>query len=177
MHPLIIGNGHRETRVLRPWEFQALHDAIPHKTPEQQLNLKVALLTGMRYAELRDFQDHPEWWDGHYIYLQEKKVMRPFKHRYVRVNSLAKNLIPLFHKNKELPRVEIWNRNLKRWARRARIGTRGINTKTTRKTWESWLVSTYPDKMPHIVQSQGHTDVTSIQYYLNLAFTDEDLKG
>jgi len=36
----------------------------------------------------------------------------------------------------------------------------GLSAKTFRKTWESWLLFSYPDKAMEIALSQGHTELT-----------------
>ncbi|GAH15823.1 unnamed protein product, partial [marine sediment metagenome] len=46
--------------------------------------------------------------------------------------------------------------------------------KTTRKTWESWLMFFYPQRAMEIALSQGHTTVTSLQHYLGMPFTEVD---
>ncbi len=46
--------------------------------------------------------------------------------------------------------------------------------KTSRKTWESWLVFYYPERAGLVYQSQGHTGTTSLVYYQNMPFTDAD---
>ena len=56
----------------------------------------------------------------------------------------------------------------------ASINTKGLCCKSFRKTWESWLVSYYPDKLPYIFLSHGHNELTSLKHYLNLPFTKED---
>jgi integrase len=49
-----------------------------------------------------------------------------------------------------------------------------ICAKTFRKTWESWLLITYPHRSLEIALSQGHTQLTQLNYYANLPFTDQD---
>ncbi len=71
--------------------------------------------------------------------------------------------------------------NLIRWAKRARItalpgyeqdnNPTGITVRTTRKTWESWLLASYPDKVINITLSQGHTETTALRHYFNISFT------
>ena len=49
----------------------------------------------------------------------------------------------------------------------------------TRKTWESWLVCCYPAMAMQIALSQGHTNITAMNHYLNLSFSPsekEDMK-
>ena len=51
----------------------------------------------------------------------------------------------------------------------------GLCPKTLRKTWESWLVF-YPRHIHLIFLSQGHNNLTSLQHYINLPFTEQDRK-
>jgi len=108
MKPILIGNKN-ESRVLRPSEFEQLLTGT--KKESARLNLKVALLLGMRYVELQEFQKNPDWFDGNFVYIQERKKKRVHRQRWVRINHLAKNLIPLFFKNKRLPCQQVWNEN------------------------------------------------------------------
>lgn len=173
MRPILIGNKFK-SRILRPTEFEQLLSGI--KKESMKLNLKVALLTGMRYIELQEFQRHPDWFDGNFIYLQERKKKRVFKQRWVRLSPLGKHLVPLFFKNKRLPYQQVWNENLIRWCEHAGLNPVGVSSKVTRKTWESWLVFCYPHLLPQIVFSQGHSDVTAVQHYIRLPFTSKDKK-
>ena len=50
----------------------------------------------------------------------------------------------------------------------------GMSAKSFRKSWESWLLFSYPDKAMEIVLSQGHTELTQLRHYANLPFLDKD---
>jgi len=54
------------------------------------------------------------------------------------------------------------------------LNPEGLGPKTTRKTWESWLVLCYPEKTPHIFLSQGHNEMTALKHYVNLPFIGSD---
>ncbi len=41
---------------------------------------------------------------------------------------------------------------------------RGLSVKSTRKTWESWLVASYPDRFLLVSMSQGHTEFTALKH-------------
>jgi len=172
MDAIIIEN----TRVLRPNEVTALIEHIPKRTHEIQF--KALLLTGMRYVEMQRFYDHPEWFDGKFIHLPEiamKKAKRKQKERWIRLNPLGREIIRAFTGlEKNLPTWQTWGENLRRWAVNANLDPSALSPKTTRKTWESWLVFYYPQHLTHIVLSQGHTTLTSIQHYLNMPFTEGD---
>ena len=82
--------------------------------------------------------------------------------------------MPLFFKTKQLPTSEVWRENLERWAANVGLDPIGLGPKTTRKTWESWLTVTYPERFNEIILSQGHDPKTSLTHYLNLPFLQSD---
>ena len=176
MNPILKGG----VRILRPREYEALREAIPKM--HHQIILDTALFTGMRWVELQRFKNHPEWYDPNTgtIYLPpeaSRKKKRTLKERYVYLSSRGKAIIPLFLKMKEdLPSRIAWNENLKRWGAKAGIGSIGLCAKTTRKTWESWLITSFPERSILIAMSQGHTEITAMKHYLNLPFTEEDIR-
>lgn len=170
------GEGKRPFRILRPIEYELIRAQAPN---EHKINLDVLLLTGLRYQEARELQKHPEWFDGNFVRIPERKRKRKevAMERWVRLSELGKHTLPLFFNNKPLPAKQNWGENLKRWALKAGISPEGLGAKTTRKTWESWLVFCFTDKLPLIMQSQGHTVMTSIKHYIGLPFTEEDRKA
>ena len=162
-------------RILRPCEYEALRRGA--KKLENQVRLDALLLTGLRYVEAQRLQKHPKWFDGKFIHLPEyaqRKWKRKQQERWVRLNPQAQSVLPFFFKAKPLPSWKAWALCLRRWAVRGGLDPVGLGPKTTRKTWESWLVATYPDRLVEICLSQGHTELTSLKYYLNLPFTEVD---
>jgi len=171
---VIVKNG---VRILTPYEFDRLYGAV--KKWDYQVLLNVALYTGMRYVELQRLQKHREWFNPvrRCIYLPkeaQRKKKRKFADRYVHLTPSAMHYIPMFFKIRKLPKIQQWNKWLKWWAERSGIGKEGVSAKTTRKTWESWLVISYPDKVAQICMNQGHTDTTAIQHYIQLPFSEEE---
>lgn len=172
------------TRILRPSEFEALllgAEEITRSENQKLINslrLRVALVTGMRYSELREFAKHPEWYnrkDNYILIPREKKHGRGVKRRYVRLPDIAREIIPTFLSLKcGFPAQAPFITALKRWAEAGGIKPDYITTKTFRKTWESWLVVSYPDKKEEIALSQGHKKTTMLEHYLNIPFTEED---
>jgi len=162
-------------RILRPGEYEILREAIPKL--HHQIILDTALFTGMRWVELERFKKNPQWYDpqGGYIYLPpeaSRKKERTMRERYVFLSSRGKAIIPLFLKlEKGIPGRITWNENLKRWAERGGLDPVGLCAKTTRKTWESWLMASFPDKALLIAMAQGHTQITALNHYLNLPFS------
>ena len=90
------------------------------------------------------------------------------------MSSKGASILPYFFKSKPLPNWKGWTQNMERWAERAGLDPEGLGPKTTRKTWESWLVSSYPDRVLEVFLSQGHTQMTALSHYLNLPFTSND---
>lgn len=164
------------SRILRPIEFELLLEGA--KTEENQLRLQVALITGMRFEELRRFDDHPEWYtkEENFIMLPEEyKVKRRHHRRYIKLPRIAKEIIPRFFELKlKFPSIHTWIENLKRWMTNAGLDPSYMGARSLRKTWESWLVVSFPDRLQEIVLSQGHTRDTALTHYFNIPFTEKD---
>jgi integrase len=171
LKPILKGG----TRILRPCEYEMLRRGAMLR--DNLINLDTLLLTGLRYIEAVRLKKHPEWFDGEFIHLPtiaQKKAKRRQKERWVRLNPQGQHVLPFFFKAKPLPMWQTWTKNLRKWGERAGLDPVGLGPKTTRKTWESWLTATYPNRLVEIVLSQGHTEVTSLKFYLNLPFTKVD---
>ncbi len=169
----ILMNG---TRIFRPREWELMLKGCP-KVDYKTL-LEALLYTGMRYIEMQRFQASPDWFDGDFIHLPKEASLKPKRtqpERWVRLNNQGKMAIRhLLGIKTMLPSYQSWNDNLKCWAKRSGLDSKGLSVKSTRKTWESWLMFFFPQQMPLIVQSQGHTMLISVQHYLNMPFTEVD---
>ncbi len=134
----------------------------------------------MRYVELQRFQKHPEWFDKktRSIYLPpeaSRKKKRTMRERYVYLSTQGLIHVENFILYVDAtPTREVLDNTLSFWGKKAGLGK--ISVKTFRKTWESWLVVSYPNALSLIAMSQGHTLFTAMNHYLNLPFTDEDVK-
>jgi len=160
-------------RILRPHEFTALVNAIPKM--DHRIRLEALLYTGCRYIELNWLHKHPEAFDGNSIRMPSTKTQAREKERYIRLNTQGKRTVTFFLRDKSgLPAQSVWDRNLIRWAKAGKLDTSHISSKSTRKTWESWLVTMFPTYFTQIVLSQGHTKETSMEFYLGLPFSDKD---
>ncbi|MEM2778316.1 MAG: hypothetical protein QXH00_06470 [Candidatus Jordarchaeales archaeon] len=162
-------------RILRPCEYELLRKGA--KKLQNQVRLDTLLLTGLRYVEAQRLYENPIWFDGKFIHLPEyaqKKAKRKQRERWVRLNPQGQQILPFFFKGPPLPSWKAWTECLKRWAARAGLDPTGLGPKTTRKTWESWLVTCYPKRIMEVFLSQGHTELTSLRHYLNLPFTEVD---
>lgn len=164
-----------KTRILRPSEYEVLREGAGKL--ENQTLLDSCLLLGARYEECRRIQKNPEWFDGNFIHLPseaQKKVRRTQTERWIRLSSMGKAILPYFFEVRKMPAVQAWNENLLRWIKRGGFDQVGISARTLRKTYESWLIFSFPAATNLIYLSQGHTTLTSLQHYVNLPFLEED---
>lgn len=168
----ILKNG---IRIFRPCEITALIKAIPKI--DYKTMFEAMLYTGCRFEELRWLMKHPDRFDidAKSIKMLSKKAKVRHKERYIRLNNNGERAVEyLLRAKKNIPSRDGWNADLRRWCRNAGIDAEGVCSKSTRKTWESWLATTYPEKYPAIFLSQGHSDKVSIEYYLMLPFSEKD---
>jgi integrase len=175
--PILKGKNIK-TRILRPGEYEMLREGAG--SVDNRTLLDVCLLLGARYEECKRIQKNPSWFDGNFVHLPSEaqlKVKRKQSERWIRLSSLGKALIPYFFKARKLPSVIAWNQDLRRWATKNDLDPVGLSARTMRKTYESWLIFTYPEASNLIFLSQGHTTLTSLQHYVNLPFLDEDKKA
>ena len=168
-------------------------DQIPKL--EHETMFKMLLYTGMRYIEAKRLYDHDNkcpknerWFDREtgFIKLGKMAVMKEKivqKERWVRLNMAGKMIVPYFlNLPKNLPSNVTWRENLRRWAKKIDLDPVGLCPKTTRKTWESWLIYYYMSSADNpitvmVAQSQGHTKLIQLEHYLNMPFTQEDKAG
>jgi len=164
------------TRILRPYECKILIDNIPKL--DYVNKFEALLYSGCRYVEIVRLYKHPEWFNGETIHLTKigaKKKKATVSERYIHLNPIGKRAISHYLKSKtSLPDYATWRENLKRWMLKGKLYPDYMSPKTTRKTWESWLITFYPDKFNQVFLSQGHTQLTALQHYLNLPFGDKD---
>ena len=167
------------TRILRPNEWKALLEGCPKS--DYKTILQALLYTGMRYVEMKRFQECPSWFDGDFVHLPKeasRKKARTQRERWVRLNNQGKMIMQYFtHLKRPLPTYQSWNENLKCWCNRAGLSPEGVSVKTTRKTWESWLMFYFPQHIATITLSQGHTQIISLEHYVNMPFTESDRIG
>lgn len=167
---LIVRTG---VRIFRPHELTRFINAIPKM--EHRIRFEALLYTGCRYVELRWLYKHPDAFDGNTIKMPSTKTEAREKERYIRLNLNGKRTITLFLRDKKgLPAQSVWDRNLIRWAKNAGINPSNVCSKSTRKTWESYLATMYPNNFLQIVLSQGHTRETSMEFYLGMPFSEKD---
>lgn len=163
-------------RIFRPGEFERLLKGC--KKVEYQTMLEALLYTGVRYVELQRVQENPDWFDGDFLHMPYDAVhknKRTQYERWVRLNQQGRTTLKFFLRlDTKMPSYQSWSMNMKRWARNVGMGQQWLSSKCTRKTWESWLMFYYPNQLPAIALSQGHTTLTSLQHYANLPFSEAD---
>lgn len=163
-----------KTRILRPSELNLMRKQMKI---EDRTQFDMILLLGARYEECRRIQKNPKWYDGNFVHVQEHKVKRVTSQRFIRLSSKGKNTIDYFFSTKKhLPTFQTYNDKLKRWAELAGIDPEAISVRSLRKTYESWLVISYPHASAIIYGSQGHNEITSLKHYTNMPFTADEVK-
>jgi len=175
--PILKGRNVK-VRILRPTEFTRLHESA--RRLENKTLLDACLLLGARFVECKRIQENPSWFDGRFIHLPsgaQKKKRSLQLERWIRIGAIGQAILPYFFEAKQLPLIIAWNENLLRWSRRAGLDPTGITSRCLRKTYESWLVFSFPAATTLVYLSQGHTTLTSLQHYVNLPFLEEDKKA
>ena len=175
MNDIILKGKKKPTRIFRPYEVTTLINAIPKI--EYKTMFETLLYTGARYTELEKLQQHPQWFMNNSIKMYSSKPKAIYEERYIRLNPQGQRAVSYFLRSKKkLPHYVTWDENLKRWSKDAGMNTTGISIKSTRKTWESWLVTMYPKQLELIFLSQGHSGLTALKFYLMLPFTEQDIE-
>jgi integrase len=157
-------------RILRPSEFIMLKSSITNG--EKQILVDALLLTGLRYEEALRLRGNPDWFDGNFIHLPEwaqLKAKRKQRERWVRLSIPGKYVMREFFAIRMPSRIAF-----DKWTRYNFPLIEGLSAKSFRKTWESWLLFSFPDKAMEIALSQGHTELTQLRHYANLPFLDKD---
>ena len=163
----------RAVKILRPQEYELLVQAIPKA--EYKTKFDALLFSGMRYSEAKRLYKNQKLFDGNAIRMKSTKKRAKQKERYIHLNREGRTAIRYFLRgNENLPKYSTWVENLERWCKYAGIDPEYMSVKTTRKTWESWLIATMPEKIFQICLSQGHDELTSLRHYANLPFTKDE---
>ena len=165
-----------ETAILEPDELRKLIQVIPKARDKDRFEF--LLYTGCRYTEAQEVHGKYDRLKNGYLKLMNTKYLsrKKAKYRYVRLNRQGERVVENFFRGPNLPTYQAWWQNLKRWCDEAGIDKEGVGIKTTRKTWESYLVSCYREKIEEIFLSQGHSDMTALKHYITTPFTDDQKK-
>ncbi|OGM01675.1 hypothetical protein A3K72_00640 [Candidatus Woesearchaeota archaeon RBG_13_36_6] len=170
----IILHPENNVRIFRPHEVTALIRNIPKKVNIERF--EALLYTGSRFSEMREVHGKMGRIDGNFIRLMNTKALVKEKFRYVRLNNPGLRAVEYYMRHsKPLPTHQTWDENLKKWCKYAGLDATGVCAKSTRKTWESWLVTMYPKYITQIYLSIGHSSDTALKHYLQLPFTTTDV--
>lgn len=170
------------SRILTPAEAHGMRSVI--EKPSSRALYDLMIYTGLRLSEVKQLADNPGIFDPdrRTFTIKSSKVKASQLSRNVCLSDKGLDAVEAYLKKPSVPSSsQVWQANLIRWAQRARLqaipgreqssNPRGITVRTSRKTWESWLLSAYPDKLPYITLSQGHNETTALRHYLNISFT------
>lgn len=170
------------TRVLTPKEYEKLKEVL---SADYNCICDVLLHTGMRMPEIIKFSQHPEWYDARRrcielptAAIRKKKTV--YKTRQVNLTlegcKSVEHFIRMIRDNLHIPTRQSMIGVLSRAAIEAKLpeGDRGICPKMYRKTFVSWAMQVYPEKMFKIASNMGHTLAVMQVNYTNLSFAPED---
>jgi integrase len=167
-------------RIFRPFELKEFIECIAKENT--RIVFKAALYSAMRYAELYRVFSNRKWFDERTSYItlprgEDRKVLRQQCERSIRLNPIG---VEVFHSFLQLDSCpnhhQYWcqlQTAIKRFSEKG-YNPIGITPKSTRKTYVSYLVNCFPDKLLYILLSVGHSQEMSINHYLGLAFRKID---
>jgi len=185
-------------RILTPAEYQSL-DRVVAK-PSLKVLLRALLFTGMRYQELIRLKQNPSGFhpDKGYILVKSGKREAVYSERYVHLTPAGVQAVKDFLADERMdyPSSAVMTKNLCAWARAAHLEAApeleggkisqganaglnrqnvwGMSVKSFRKSWESWLAVSFPDRLEMVMLSQGHQTATSIKHYLGVPFSQDE---
>ncbi len=164
-HPIMKGG----VRILRPSEYKMIRESVKR---DKQILLDCILLTGMRYEELLRLRKNPDWLSGKFIYLPEwaeKKAKRKQRERTINLSIMGRAVLP------QLFDLKVPSRSaFDKWLSYNFRLIKGLSAKTFRKTYGSWLLYLYPERVMDIALSQGHDELTELNHYAKNGFDERD---
>lgn len=173
------------SRILTPAEADAIRTVI--SKPSSRKLFDLLLFTGLRLSEVKQLRDNPAIFDRdrRTIAIKSTKTEATQKGRNVCLSDIGVMAVEAYLTFPTVPSgPHVWQSNLIRWAKRAGLqpipgkehtaNPAGITVRTTRKSWESWLLAARPDLFPFVVLSQGHNEMMAIKHYLNISFTQAE---
>ena len=177
------------SRVLTPCEAASIRRII--YKPSNRALFDLMLYAGLRLVEVRQLIENPDIFDEgrRLLVIKSGKAKARQKERNVILSDRGMEAVRVFLQSPKMPSSpSAWQTNLIRWSRAAGLSPLpgrsdsggneyGITVRTSRKSWESWLLTACPDQSVRIALSQGHTESTALCHYLNLSFTEEERIG
>ena len=168
-------------QILSPIEYVHMREKM---NPIHQLIFDGAMFTGMRMKEFWRFVEHPEWFspDRQFIHLPPGSMLKErakMRERQVILSNIGtlriRDLVAAIKRREVTPITKAgWNQDMRRAADKAGVRGKGIVPKLTRKTWISWLMTTYPQDGLRIAASMGHDTDTLMRHYLSMPFTAQE---
>lgn len=160
------------TRILTVDEYDRFIRCIPNS---MKSIFVINMVTGLKYVELQQLYDHPEWYHKkiHKVILP-KKTKTGGEQKVLMVPPIFSNVFPIFIKNKKPPYRSSWNKDLARWSLKININPK-IGPKTPRKTIEIWMLKLgfNPIDIYHIL---GYYPTISKEKLQSVSFTKDELK-
>lgn len=179
------------SRVLTPAEANAIRSVI--SKPSSRALFDLMIYTGLRFSEVRQLAESPVIFDEERrrLYIRstkpKAKVKAPERGVVLGDRGLAAVRSFLATGAKVPASVSAWQQNLIRWAAAAGLAPlptattpsnpTGITVRTSRKSWESWLLAACPDRIVQITLSQGHSETVALRHYLSAAWTDDEIEA
>lgn len=174
------------SRILPPAEAAAIRSVIAK--PSSCALFDLLLYTGLRFAEVRQLVTDPSIFDEDrgILTILNMKPRATAPVRIVLLSDRGRAAVQTFiDLGAKVPGSHnAWHQNLIHWSRAAELtalpsskatgNPTGIRVRTTRKTWESWLLAACPDRLIDIALSQGHSETIAIRHYGNLAWTPDE---
>ena len=171
------------SRVLSPAEASAIRAVISR--PSSRALFDLLIYSGLRFAEVRQLAATPSIFDEERgtLTIRSMKPKATIPARNVILGERGRAAVRTFlDLGAKIPQdVTTWQRNLIAWSKAAGLSPLpgapsagnpfGITARTSRKSWESWLLAACPDRLIDIVMSQGHSETVAIRHYINLAWT------
>lgn len=175
------------SRIFTPLEVKRIQKVISKPSLLALFNL--LLFTGMRLSEVAELARKPLLFDPvrRCIEIHSTKSKAKTAVRKVRLNDQGIEAVKEYLKNPYVPSSSsTWQNNLIRWSRQAHLtefdypdspsNPYKVTVRSTRKTWESWLISCYEEKLPTITKSQGHTETVALKHYIDFGFMQDELE-
>lgn len=175
------------SRVFLPAEVERIQRVITKPSLLALFNL--LLFTGMRLSEVSELARKPLIFDekGKTIIIKSTKAKASRKSRNIALNDQGVEAVKEYLKNPYVPSCSsTWQQNLIRWCRQAHLledpypdspsNPYAVTVRTSRKTWESWLVACYEEKLTSITVSMGHVERTALEHYVSINFYPEELE-
>lgn len=187
-------------RIFTPGEYEKLEDQV--SKPSLRKLIGVMLLTGMRYEEVLSLKKTPENFmkNDSCIWVRSGKKKVVSHERYVPLTprGIETTMAFLEDEREVYPPANVIMLNLVSWSEKAgleplpedqmrdmagantgreRKNVYGISVKSFRKTWENWLIDSYPERVLQILKAQGHNAATALEHYAGANFSSSDLEA